>query len=534
MTSGDFKAVLTRDDMRALDAATIAAGTPSLELMERAGRRIADYLQAHRDVISGTAARRPSLLVLAGSGNNGGDGLVVARLLAERGWEVAVTLCGKDPAPESDAARNLARWREGGGTVVELGKAVRALQAGSGGWDVALDALYGTGLERPLVGADVEVVRALNGSALYTVSVDVPSGLCANSGQPLGVAVVADATVTIGAGKPGLFVGAGPDHAGRITVVDIGLLELSKAGITALGQVLDHETCAMWLRPRRRTVHKGDLGHVLIVGGQRGKTGAVLLAARGALRAGAGLVTMAVPEHLVETTDAALVEAMTMAVPQSERGDVGDGAWSVLAPEIHRFGTAVIGPGMGTGPGTVALMEDFLKEFSGTIVVDADGINALAMRRANLAVWLSQRRARSQGGVIMTPHPGEMARLLGTSALAVQQDRLGAVRTFCSAHAATLVLKGAGTIVADGESMGFNTSGNPGMATPGMGDVLTGVTAALAARLESSFAAASAAVHVHGLAADLVAARVRGPGYLAGEVADALPSAMGVLGSTVI
>ena len=534
MSTPDFKPVLTREDMRRLDAATISAGTPSIELMERAGRRIAEYLQANREMFPGGRTTRPSLLVLAGSGNNGGDGFVVARLLAELGWNVDVTLCGREPAPGSDAAANLRLWRDAGGKITEIGRVLSKLHDGGAGWDVALDALYGTGLDRALQGRDVDVVRAVNESALYTVAVDIPSGLCADTGHPLGVAVVADATVTIGAGKPGLFVGAGPDHAGRVTVVDIGLLDLEKAGIESLAQVIDRETCSMWLPPRRNTIHKGDLGHVLVVGAQRGKTGAVLLAARGALRAGAGLVTMAVPQSLVDPTDTALTEAMTFGVAETARGEVGEGAFETLAPELGRFTTAVVGPGMGTGPGAHTLVKGLLRDFAGTLVIDADGLNVLASSRDELAVALSHRRARGQGAVILTPHPGEMGRLAGTSSNDVQQDRLAAVRSFCSKHAATLVLKGAGTIVSDGVRTAFNTSGNPGMASPGMGDVLSGITAAFAARIASSFVAASSAVHVHGLAADLLAVRIRGAGFLAGEVADTVPAATASLGSTVL
>jgi hydroxyethylthiazole kinase-like uncharacterized protein yjeF len=219
---------------------------------------------------------------------------------------------------------------------------------------------------------------------------------------------------------------------------------------------------------------------------------------------------------------------------ETERGEMGEGAFASLAPELNRFTTAVVGPGMGTGPGARALVNGLLQDFTGTLVIDADGLNVLAADRGRLANELSRRRARSQGAVILTPHPGEMARLMGATATDVQQDRLAAARSFCSTHAATLVLKGAGTIVSDGERTGFNTSGNPGMASPGMGDVLSGITAAFSARIKSSFVAASTAVHVHGLAADLLALRARGPGFLAGEVADNLPAAAAALGSTVL
>jgi NAD(P)H-hydrate epimerase len=532
MIAPDFKPVFSRADMRRLDAATIAAGTPSLELMERAGRAIADHMAARRRVYP-SSSRRPSLLVLSGAGNNGGDGFVVARLLREHGWDVDVALCAREPTPGSDPALNLARWRDGGGSVLERTDAQRKLQAGIG-YDVVLDALYGTGLDRRLEEADIELVRSLNASGFYTLAVDVPSGLCADSGQPLGAAVVADATLAIGAAKPGLFVGLGPDHAGRVIVLDIGLLDPQRANVAPLGQVLEPETCAMWLPPRRKTVHKGDQGHVLVVGGARGKTGAVLLAARGALRAGAGLVTMGVPDSLVATTDAALVEAMTIGLRDDGHGQIAEGAWQALRTEIHRFAVAVIGPGMGTSAGASALVNAFLQEFPGVLVIDADALNVLARDRKELSARLSRRRARSQGYVVLTPHPGEMARLAGNSAPEIQQSRLETVRAFCATHAATLVLKGAGTIVSDGERTGFNTSGNPGMASAGMGDVLCGVIAALAARIEASFAAAATAVYLHGAAADVVAAARRAPGYLATEVADAIPDATAALGASVL
>jgi NAD(P)H-hydrate epimerase len=530
----EFKAVLTREDMRKLDAATIAAGTPSLELMERAGKQVASYLGARRDqIVPGRRGTRPSLLVLAGNGNNGGDGFVIARLLADEAWDVTVALCAGTPRPDGDAEINLRRWRNAGGAMLSAQACQQKLAAGDTAWDLALDTLFGTGLDRPLTGNLVDLIRALNGSGIRVVSVDIPSGLCADTGHPLGAAVLADVTVTLGAAKPGLFVGAGPNHSGRIAIVDIGLLDFERAGIEPVGQVIDGDSSAYWIPHRHRMTHKGELGHVLVAGGQRGKTGAVLLAARGALRAGAGLVTMAVPRAVADPTDAALAEAMTLPLADTPSAEIAEQVCDELGGELERFTSLVIGPGMGTGRGAARLLDACLREFRGPIVVDADGLNVLAEERERLSERLESRRARGHGPVILTPHPGEMSRLLGTSSGEVQHDRLAACRTFTAKHAATLVLKGAATIVSDGERTGFNTSGNAGMASPGMGDVLSGITAAFAARLESPFVAASLAVYVHGLAADMLAARTRGPGFLASEVADALPSAVAALGTTI-
>jgi NAD(P)H-hydrate epimerase len=533
MIRAEYKPVLTRENMRKLDAATIAAGTPSLELMERAGTHIASFLRARRDsFVPGRRATQPSLLALAGAGNNGGDAFVVARLLAAQGWDVTVA-CAGQPRPDSDAGINLQRWLDAGGSVVAAEACLEKLRGGDPPWDLALDALFGTGLDRPLTGQIVEIVHALNTSGIRVVSVDLPSGLDADTGHPLAAAVLADATVTIGAAKPGLFVGVGPNHAGRVTLVDIGLLDPERAGAHPVGQMIDGETCAMWLPHRHRMTHKGDLGHVLVAGGQRGKTGAVLLAARGALRAGAGLVTMAVPTTVADATDAALAEAMTLALPETSVVEIGADAWSVIAREPGRFTTAVVGPGMGTGEGAATLVEAMLREFQGTLVVDADALNVLAARRDTLAEILSARRARGHRSVIFTPHPGEMGRLLGVSSADVQHDRVAAARRFRGYQGATLVLKGAGTIVAESERIGFNTSGNAGMASPGMGDVLSGITGALAARIDSPFVAAALAAYLHGLAADMLAMRTQGPGFLAHEVADALPSALAALGTTI-
>ena len=534
MIQSDFKPVVSRLDMRRLDEATIRAGTKSIELMERAGQHIADFVRGHLDTLLPRARRgsgSPHVLVLAGPGNNGGDGYVVARMLAADGWQVSVAACGKAPNPSSDAGINCRRWRADGGTTIDVTRCQQQLQQDKGGWDLAVDALFGTGLDRPLDAPFVELISTLNASGTPLVAVDTPSGLCADSGRPLGIAVLADATVTLGAAKPGLFVGVGPNHTGHIAIADIGLVAPAEAGITPVGQVIDDETCAMWVPHRHATTHKGDLGHVLVVGGAPGKTGAVLLAARGALRAGAGLVTMAVPRRLAATIDAALPEAMTLALPESDSGEIGDSAWDDLSYDVSRYTTAAIGPGIGTGAGASALVGAMVERFAGTLVIDADGLNVLAAERDRLCERLRQRAERRFGAVVLTPHPGEMGRLTGTSSAEVQSNRLETVRAFSATHDAVLVLKGAATLVCDRQRTGFNSSGNPGMASPGMGDVLAGVTAALATRCADPFEAAALAVYVHGLAGDTLAARLRGPGFLAGEVADAVPIALAALSS---
>lgn len=276
--------VVTREAMRELDARTIAAGTPSLELMETAGEALADAL-ADSSFHGVALSVAPRLLILAGRGNNAGDGFVVARLLEARGWFCTVALVGGEPAPGGDAAANLAEWRRSGGMVIGAEAASRLLRDRAddfdraSDFDLGLDAIFGTGLVRPVEGADLEFIHHVNQSGLPMVAADIPSGLCSDTGVPLGAAVVCRATVTLGAAKPGLFLDEGPAYCGRVRVADIDLLEPFQAAVARVGVVLDEATTAgNW--PRLSPLsHKGSRGHVLVVAGSRGKTGAAVLAA---------------------------------------------------------------------------------------------------------------------------------------------------------------------------------------------------------------------------------------------------------------
>jgi hydroxyethylthiazole kinase-like uncharacterized protein yjeF len=534
MAESAVHSVLSRTAVRALDAWTIEHTTPSRELMERAGRRVADTMvEREKDLLAPQLVREPRLLVLAGNGNNGGDGFVVARLLAQKGWSCTVALCCGEPSADSDAHANLVRWRDSGGVVVDRDAATKSLRSYAAGEardvDVVLDALFGTGLDRPLTGDVRAVVRALDDSGVPVVAVDIPSGLCADAGRALGTAVKATLTVTIGCAKPGLFVGEGPNHVGRLVIADIGLARPADAGVVPLGDVIDRHTVARLLPERAPTTHKGDVGHVLVCGSSPGKAGAVLLGARAALRCGAGLVTMAVPASMTQAVDAALWEAMTLPLADDRSGGVAANAWGAIETQAQRFTAAALGPGLGLGEGAAELVEEFLERFPGRLVIDADALTLIAQHDRTAEAL--QRRARSRPStVVLTPHPGEMARLLQTSAADVQADRIAAVRA-CTARfpGVTLVLKGAATIVADQATLRFNTSGNPGMASPGMGDVLSGMLAALSAVVEDALDAATLAVYTHGLAADMLAEEFDGPGFFASEVADALPDALAAI-----
>jgi NAD(P)H-hydrate epimerase len=537
MPSPASHCVLRRDDVRALDAHTIESGTPGIELMERAGAAIARSVETFHAQRGDPAApgRAPAVLILAGSGNNGGDGYVVARLLAGLGWSATVAAVGRPPAETGDAGANRKRWLDEGGALLESAHEIAAAIASAGAipgrrFDIILDALLGTGLDREVGAPYRDVIDQTNGAGARVVAVDIPSGLCADTGNPLGTAVRASHTVTIGAAKPGLFLAKGPDFCGSIEVVDIGLSAPESANVAPLGRALTAASVGPAVPIRARTAHKGDGGHVLIVGGSLGKTGAVLLAARGALRSGAGLVSVAVPSTLAKTTDAALWEAMVIELPDDGRGHVGASAWAAVSSRIANFSAVVIGPGLATGPGARELVFDAVRGARCPLVVDADGLNVLAEDVDATNAAIAERRRTGHGGLVLTPHPGEMARLLGSSSAAIQGDRVAAVRTWLGGReSATLVLKGAATLVGNGERLAFNTSGNPGMAAAGMGDVLSGITGAFAAVVEDPFEAACLAVFVHGAAGDAVERDFDGPGFFASEVADAVPEELAAL-----
>lgn len=510
--------VLTRNDVRALDRFTIDHSVSSLELMERAGIELTAALLR-------TTPQRARILILAGSGNNGGDGYVMARLLAGEGADVTVARIGRAPHEDGECAINAARWTEAGGRTIDA-KQAQILLADSGAIDLAVDAMFGTGLDRPIDGEAAEVIAALNRTRVAVFAVDIPSGLDADRGVALGPCVRAHTTATIGAAKPGLFLADGPHWCGRTEVVDIGLATPLNAGISAFGHVLDAATVAPLLPTLSPTAHKGTRGHVLIVGGSAGKAGAVVLAGRAALRSGAGLVTVAVPAGIAATVDSMLAEAMTLALPDDGRGNVARGAWKAIESAGRQFDAMAVGPGLGTDDGADLLIGEALQQYDGPMIIDADALNLLATGTPDLRTRLARRRARDDHRVVLTPHPGEMAQLVASSAGAVQADRAGFARAFAKSHEAVLVLKGAGTIVAEGGRLAFNTSGNAGMGSAGMGDVLTGTLAAISARVPCVYDAAAAAAYIHGKAGDLAAGRIGAMGFMAGEVADFIPAVL--------
>ncbi len=508
---------LTSGEMAELDRlAAEEFGIPTAVLMENAGRRVAEVVA---DVVCPRGRR---CAVLAGKGSNGGDGLVAARHLANRGWRVEVFLLAREEELTGEPRRNLALAREAGVEVAPVvSMALAGVRERLREADVIVDAIFGTGFRGQPMGLAAQLIEAANASSAPVVAVDIPSGVDADSGAVRGAAVSATATVTMGLPKIGLLVYPGAACAGRVYVADIGypqaLVERLRPGTRAVTAEMVREV----LPPRPADSHKGTYGRVLILAGSVGFSGAPSLCALGALRAGAGLVTLAVSEAIYPIVAAREFEAMPHPLP-AEDGGVGEGAWDRLAALAAEADVLAVGPGLGRRPAVGRLVRRLLAESTTPLVLDADALNVLAGADDVLA--------RSRAQKILTPHPGEMARLLGSTTAAVQEDRLRAAREAARRFAAVVVLKGARTVVAAPEGQtSIVPVGNPAMATGGMGDVLTGAIAALVGQHLPLPAAAWAGAYLHGLAGDLVAEQVGPAGILAREVADALPRARSAL-----
>lgn len=506
----------TAEQMRQCDQLAITRfGVPGVVLMENAGRGTVESMVRRYGPLAGKV-----ISIFAGPGNNGGDGLVIARHLLQHGARPQVFLLVNPETVTGDAAINLNAVRELPIPLVPLLSEanLRDAEPELARSRLVVDALFGTGLTREVAGHFAAAVRRINRLGCPVVAVDVPSGLNSDSGQELGVAVHADVTCTFGLAKPGIMMQPGAQFAGMVEVVDIGLPAeaVAQAGITL--ELLVAADLAGWLVPRRKTDHKGTFGHLLVLAGSEGKTGAALLAAHGALRSGVGLATLCVPEPLNPIFEAALLEAMTVPLPASTTAPlVAD--HHVIAEALAGKQALVVGPGIGTAPNTALLVKRLYQEVELPMVVDADGLNILA---GDTDVLRNAPAPR-----ILTPHPGEMARLLGVTAAAVQKDRRQAALVLARDHGVYVVLKGAETVIASPDGhLAINPTGNPGMAAGGMGDVLAGLIGGLWCQKLSPWQAACLGVYVHGLAGDLLAAAHGMPfGYLASELAATLPRA---------
>jgi NAD(P)H-hydrate epimerase len=505
--------VVTGQVMQSMDRRAIGEfGVPGLSLMERAGCACADAISKR----FGDGAGRKAVIV-AGKGNNGGDGFVISRLLSQRGWDAPVLLLAAPQVVTGDAAANLERLDPG--VVASLPQGLAGQEELLKSATVVVDALLGTGINSEVGGIYGEAIDIVNACGVPVLAVDIPSGVDAGSGRVLGRAVRAEITVSFALAKLGNVLYPGAELGGRLVVADIGMPK--KVVDEAPGcEFVDQESARAMIRPRSVLAHKGSNGHCLVIAGSAGKTGAAAMAAQSALRAGAGLVSLAVPAALNPVLESKTTEAMTIPIGPEDKGHFLAGALGELLSVAKGKDAVALGPGVGTAPSTVYLVHSLLASLEAPLVIDADGLNAVAVAPELLL--------RRNGRVtVLTPHPGEMARLTGLSVPEVEADRIGSARDFATRFQVYLVLKGARSIVAapDG-SIAINGSGNPGMATGGMGDVLTGVVAALLGQGYQPFAAARLGVFLHGYAADLLAQETGTRGMVATDVQETLPRAL--------
>jgi len=520
-------------EMRELDRQAIEDfGIPGMVLMENAG--LGTVLMMEQEL--GPADKSFSL-ILIGPGNNGGDGLVIGRHLHQRGCEPVFIFLVPPEQLHGDAAGNFHIIKKLGfplhlltttATVQTLHELYQQQILLGRSCYAIVDAIFGTGLIREIGGHMAELIEVINtepwAEAIPRIAVDIPSGLHADTGKVLGNCIGADHTATYGCAKAGQLMEQGADVCGRLHILDIGIpsAAFTTLGIQQKGVTAGETRRILASMKRKKSSHKGSSGHLLVLAGSIGMTGAAILSVKGALRSGCGLISLCCPQDLNAIFEANFVEAMTIPLASSHSA-IGMEDLATIEQHLQGKQALVIGPGLGTAESTAQLVLHLYRTVQIPMVIDADAINILAQVRHQLPP--------PPGPRVFTPHPGEMARVLGNSIAEVQEDRIRAARAACqfldqTAGQCTVILKGVGTVIASHENqVWINTTGNPGMATAGMGDVLSGVVGALICQGLCPQEAARAAVYLHGRAGDLLLNTI-GIGYIATEVADSLPQAI--------
>jgi hydroxyethylthiazole kinase-like uncharacterized protein yjeF len=507
-------------EMQEMDRVTIReVGIAGIVLMENAARGATRAFLEHF-----RPPRNSHILFLCGRGNNGGDGYVMARYLHRRGYGVTVLVLSEYEKIAGDALVNLDIVRRMGLDVreipgIEAWEPCRALMKDA---DFIIDGILGTGLHSPVRGFYRQVIEEVNASGIPVTAIDIPSGLHADTGAVMGAAVRADLTATFGFPKLGQLLFPGASLVGRLVRIDIGIPKGVADRIPALYRLIEAQDMKELFPVEERDIHKGQRGHLLVLAGSTGKTGAAALACLGALRAGAGLVTLGIPKSLNPVLEGKLTEAMTCPLPETKAGTLALEAEKQILDLLGGKTALALGPGLSTHEETVRLVRRLVAQCPVPMVVDADGLNALSGDLTPL------RSCRDR--VILTPHPGEMARLTGIASSDIQADRVGVAGRFAQDHGCHLVLKGARSLVArpDGR-IHVNPTGNPALASGGSGDVLTGLVGAFLARGMPPEKAAMSGVYLHGLAADFLAEGMGEAGILAGDLPDVIPSLIAAL-----
>lgn len=501
-------------EIQEMDRKTIQElGIPGVVLMENAGRGASRAFLEHF-----LPEPEATVAIVCGRGNNGGDGYVVARYLHNAGLKPVVIILANKGDIRGDALVNLKVIQAMGLKIMETPELeswqkVREILNKA---QYVVDAILGTGINSPVREFYAKVIEEINTLGKPVMAIDIPSGLNADTGAIMGVAVRADLTVTFGFPKVGTFIFPGASFAGRIVRIDISIPEQVSSQVQSFARLTEPHHIMDALLPPKPDIHKGHRGHLLILAGSPGKTGAACLAALGALRAGAGLVTVGVPANLNPIIEAKLTEAMSIPLPETQEGTLSLAVLDMM-PELLEGKTALaLGPGLTTNPQTAKLVREILTYCPIPMVIDADGVNALAGH--------SQLINGAKAPVVLTPHPGEMARLIDSTSAHVQSDRIGTATSFVQSHPCCLVLKGARTLIVtrDGQ-LWINPTGNPALASGGSGDVLTGLVGGFLARRISPELSAISGVYIHGLAADFLAQEMGEAGLMAGELLEVIP-----------
>jgi ADP-dependent NAD(P)H-hydrate dehydratase / NAD(P)H-hydrate epimerase len=496
-------------------------GIPSYSLMTRAGESVADALmRVYADAAAG------GVLAIAGKGNNGGDAFVAARRLHQNRVIVRAALLGNVGDLKGDAKRAHDDLVSAGGELITIASeddltAVLHYQPG-----VVIDGIFGTGLNSEVRGLARAAIEKINALKAFVVAVDIASGVDSDTGEVMGVAIEAAMTVTFGYPKVGHMSFPGARNCGELRIFDIGFAPQAIDETAPRARFVTTDEIGRFTAPRPMNSHKGMYGHPMVVAASLGKSGAALLASRGALRTGAGLVTAAIPACVQPIVAAGQAELMTEAIADRDGHFDGERAGAALSTMLAGKDALIVGPGIGLNSDTQRLIEWIITEASDPklpILIDADGLNALAQLGCD-------RLKSARGAFVLTPHPGEAARLLGTSTTEINANRVGAARRLSERTGASVLLKGARSVIAGAHSELFvNSTGNPGMSTPGMGDALSGIVGALMARHLPPLDALVFGVFVHGYAADRVAERMGQVGYLAGDLIEELPAALQAL-----
>lgn len=510
--------VVTSEEMRFIDNKTIDEyGIPSYVLMERAGLAVTSRI---KEIFNPR-----KVVVVAGSGNNGGDGLVISRNLYNDGLDVNVFLTNKPEELKGDVLLQYKIISRLGLKTYSLNELISNHSSLLTYDTLVVDALLGTGLSKNIAGLMADVINLINKSKAKVISVDIPSGISSDTGQIMGIAVEADYTVTFGLPKRGHLLYPGAKYSGKLFIEDIGfpkeLLKSEKLNV----DLLMKEDISPLIPLRQKYSHKGNYGHVLIVAGSKGKTGAALMAAKACLRVGAGLVTLGVPESLSDVFQSRVSEEMTLFLPDRGDGTLSQKAIKIIIDFLNdKATTLAIGPGIGVSSDTKKIIENLIKNLTVPMVIDADGINSLTGERTILM--------KAKSPIILTPHPGEMSRLLSKwgkiniSANDIEKDRINIALSFSKQTGVCLVLKGVPTIIAEPNGRVYiNSTGNPGMASAGTGDVLTGMITGFLSQGLLPINASILGVYMHGFAGDIVASEKGEHSLIATDIIEAIPFA---------